>query len=83
MKGRWARLRPGGDDSNAAGLDTHGTDTAAISPDLPRKSWQSSWSTDMKGLAGVPVAFQVYIGSMKDGTVVSPMRLFTVEDETQ
>jgi hypothetical protein len=76
LKGRWARHLAAGD------LDTHGTDTAAISPDLPKGSWQSSFSTDMKGLAGVPVSFQVYVGSMKDGTVVSPMRLYTVEDET-
>lgn len=76
IKGRWARHL-----SNNT-LDTHGTDTAAISMDLPKGSWQSSFSTDMKGLAGVPVSFQVYIGAMKPGTVVSPMRLYTVDDET-
>lgn len=75
VKGRWARKRPTGD-------DTHGTDTKAISPDLPKDSWQGSWSTDMKGLAGVPVAFEVYVGATKDGTITSPMRLFTIDDET-
>lgn len=75
IKGRWVRELPSGED------DTHGTDTKAISLDLPRDSWQSAWSTDMKGLTGVPVSFAVYIGSMKDGTVVSPMRLFTIDDE--
>ena len=75
LKGRWARRLAAGT------VDTHGTDTAAISPDLPKSSWQSSFSTDMKGLAGVPVSFQVFVGSMTGGTVVSPMRLYTVEDE--
>ena len=82
IKGRWARYAPGGADANKEGLDTHGTDTKAIPADLPKTSWQSAWSTDMKGREGVPVKFQVYIGSMVDGTVESPMRLFTVDDET-
>jgi hypothetical protein len=76
LKGRWARKMADGS------LDTHGTDTKTISPDIPKASWQSSFSTDMRGLVGVPVAFQVYIGSMVPGSVVSPMRLFTVDDET-
>lgn len=76
VKGRWARRLKDGS------LDTHGTDTKAIPPDLPKASWQSAFSTDMRGLEGVPVAFQIYIGAMKDGTVVSPMRLFTIDDET-
>ncbi len=76
IKGRWARKMPNGS------LDTHGTDTKAIPADLPKASWQSAFSTDMRGLEGVPVAFQVYIGSMVPGSVVSPMRLFTVDDET-
>lgn len=82
IKGRWARLNPASADANKQGLDTHGTDTKAISLDLPKSSWQSSFSTDMKGLAGVPVKAQVFIGSLVDGTVVSPLRLFTVDDET-
>jgi Peptidase family M23 len=75
IKGRWARRLSAGD-------DTHGTDTKTISPDIPKDSWQSAFSTDMKGLTGVPVAAQVYIGAVKDGTIVSPMRLFTIDDET-
>lgn len=75
IKGRWARKIEGAPD------DTHGTNTYAISADIPKDSWQSSFSTDMKGLAGVPVEFQVYVGAMGRGSVVSPMRLFTVEDE--
>lgn len=82
IKGRWARKQPGHPDANAQGLNTHGTDTSAFSMDIPKDSWQSSFSTDMKGLPGVPVCAQVYIGSMKPGTVVSPMRLYTVDDET-
>lgn len=74
VKGRWARKLTAGD-------DTHGTDTKAISADIPKDSWQGAWSTDMKGLAGVPVEFQVYVGATRGGTVVSPMRLYTVEDE--
>lgn len=80
VKGRWAR-KTTGPDANAQGLDTHGTDTKAIPADLPKASWQSSFSTDMRGLEGVPVGFQVYVGSMVDGTVESPMRLFTIDDE--
>jgi len=76
VKGRWSRRKPG------TKPDTHGTDTKAIPPDLPKTSWQSAWSTDMKGLAGTPVAFEVYVAAMKGGTVVSPMRLFTIDDET-
>lgn len=76
VKGRWARKIDGAPD------DTHGTDTKAISADIPKDSWQGSFSTDMKGLIGVPVEFQVYVGSLTaKGSVVSPMRLFTVEDE--
>jgi hypothetical protein len=76
VKGRWARKIDGAPD------DTHGTDTKSISADIPKDSWQGAWGTDMKGLAGVPVEFQVYVGSMTaKGSVVSPMRLFTVEDE--
>lgn len=76
VKGRWARKIEGAPD------DTHGTDTKAISADIPKDSWQGAWGTDMKGLAGVPVEFQVYVGSMTArGSIVSPMRLFTVEDE--
>jgi hypothetical protein len=75
VKGRWVRHLSGG------ALDAHGTDTKAVSADIPKDSWQGGFSTDMRGLAGVPVSFEVYIGSMKDGTVVSPMRLFTIDDE--
>lgn len=81
VKGRWARIRPGSADANEQGLDTHGTDTKAIPADLPKASWQGAWSTDMKGVKDVPVKAQVYVGSTVDGTVVSPMRLFTVDDE--
>jgi hypothetical protein len=35
----------------------------------------------MKGVAGVPVSFEVYVGATKDGVITSPMRLYTVEDE--
>lgn len=75
VKGRWARKIAGSPD------DTHGTDTKAVSPDIPKDSWQGAWSTDMRGLAGVTVEFQVYVGAMGRGSVVSPMRLFTVDDE--
>jgi hypothetical protein len=74
VKGRWARKLSAGD-------DTHGTDTKAVSPDIPKDSWQGAWSTDMRGLAGVPVEFQVYVGAIGRGSVVSPMRLFTIDDE--
>jgi len=76
VKGRWSRHLSGGE------RDTHGTDTKAVSPDLPKDSWQGAWSTDMRGLAGIPVHFEVYVGALKDGTVVSPMRLYTMDDET-
>lgn len=76
VKGRWARKIDGAPD------DTHGTDTKAIPTDIPKDSWQGAWSTDMKGLAGVPVEFQVYVGAIGRGSVVSPMRLFTIDDET-
>lgn len=75
VKGRWARKIDGAED------DTHGTDTKTVSADIPKDSWQGAWSTDMRGLAGVPVEFQVYVGAMRDGTIVSPMRLFTIDDE--
>jgi hypothetical protein len=75
VKGRWARKIDGAPD------DTHGTDTKAISADIPKDSWQGSFSTDMKGLVGVPVSFEIYVGAIGRGSVVSPMRLFTVEDE--
>jgi predicted Zn-dependent peptidase len=35
----------------------------------------------MRGLAGVPVSFEVYVGAIGRGSVVSPMRLYTVDDE--
>lgn len=76
VKGRWARKIDGATD------DTHGTDTKAVSADIPKDSWQGAWSTDMKGLVGVPVEFEVYVGAIGRGSVVSPMRLFTIDDET-
>ena len=75
VKGRWAR-------HVGSEHDTHGTDTKAVSPDIPKDSWQGAFSTDMRGLVGVPVSFQVYVGAMRAGTIVSPMRLFTIDDET-
>jgi hypothetical protein len=82
VKGRWARLDPDSPDANAQGTDTHGTDTAAISADIPKDSWQSSFSTDMKGEAGVKVRAEVYVGAMSPGTIVSPLRVFTIDDES-
>lgn len=62
-------------------LDTHGTSTFAIPPDLPKASWQSVLASTMKGQTGVPVKPQAFVGAIGDGTIVSPMRLFTVSDE--
>jgi hypothetical protein len=82
VKGRWARLEPNSPDANAQGTDTHGTGTDAISADIPKDSWQSSFSTDFKGEPGVKVRAEVYVGSMSPGTIVSPLRVFTIDDET-
>jgi hypothetical protein len=82
VKGRWARLEPNSPDANAQGTDTHGTGTDAISADIPKDSWQSSFSTDFRGEAGVKVRAEVYVGSMSPGTIVSPLRVFTIDDET-
>lgn len=85
LLGRWARHNPGSDDTIEMGgttVDVTGADTKTIPPDLPRRWWRSTWTHGFKGQAGVPVSFWVYIGSVKDGTVVSPLRIFKVDDET-
>jgi hypothetical protein len=74
VKGRWAREIPGAD-------DVTGTDTKAISPDIPKDSWQGTWSHGFVGEAGVKVSFWVYVGALKAGTIKSTMRIFKVDDE--
>lgn len=83
--GRWARHDATSNDltSMAGGkYDVTGADTKAIPPDLPKGMIRFTWSHGFKGEAGVPVSFWVYIGSMKDGSIVSPLRIFKVDDES-
>lgn len=83
--GRWARHDVDSNDLITMGgekVDVTGADTKAIPPDLPKGSIRFSWNHDFKGEAGVPVSFWVYIGSMKDGSIVSPLRIFKIDDET-
>lgn len=82
VKGRWARHEPGSPDSNAAGLDITGTDTKAIPMDLPKSSWQGTWSHGFVGDEKVPISFWIYVGATKNGTITSRMRIFKVDDET-
>lgn len=83
--GRWARHDPDSTDTiNMEGreVDVTGADTKAIPPDLPKKYWRSTWTHGFVGEKDVPVSFWVYIGSVKDGYVTSPLRIFKVDDES-
>ena len=82
--GRWARHDATSDDLTDMGgvkVDVTGADTKAIPADLPKVTWRGTWSHGFKGEAGVPVSFWVYVGSTRDGSVVSPLRIFKVDSE--
>jgi hypothetical protein len=80
--GRWARHDAKAPDAIAGGIDVTGADTKAIPPDLPKQYFRSTWTHGFKGEAAIPVSFWVYVGSVKDGTVVSPLRIFKCDDES-
>lgn len=80
--GRWARHDAASPDAIEGGLDVTGADTKAIPADLPKRYWRSTWTHGFKGEKNIPVSFWVYIGATKDGAVVSPLRIFKVDDET-
>ena len=83
--GRWARHDATSDDLTAMGggkYDVTGADTKAIPADLPRETLRYTWTHGFKGEKDVPVSFWVYIGSMKPGTIESPLRIFKVDDES-
>lgn len=83
--GRWARYDSSSTDLVEMGgkkYDVTGADTKAIPPDLPKETLRFTWTHGFKGESGVPVSFWVYIGSMKEGTIESPLRIFKVDDET-
>lgn len=80
--GRWARHDTTSTDLNEQGLDVTGADTKAIPMDLPKATLRYTWTHGFKGEAGVPVSFWLYIGSMQNGSIVSPLRIFKVDDES-
>jgi N-acetylmuramoyl-L-alanine amidase len=83
--GRWARHDDDSADKIEMGgelVDVTGADTKAISLDLPKATWRSTWTHGFKGEKNVPVSFWIYIGSLKDGTIVSPLRIYKVDDES-
>lgn len=81
VKGRWARHAPDSPDANTDGLDITGTDTKAIPPDLPKSSWQGTWTHGFVG-TNDPISFWVYVGAVKGGTITSNMRIYKVDDES-
>jgi hypothetical protein len=80
--GRWARHDAGSPDSGDNGMDETGADTKTVPFDLPKRLLRYTWTHGFKGEAGVPVSFWLYVGSMKEGSIVSKMRIFKVDDES-